>query len=418
MSLKIKNLASLFWTMLGAFGLYFCAYAFRKPFLSGTYEGLTCLGFSYKTILILVQVLGYMTSKIIGIKVISEIKHSHRILLILILLGIGQLALYLFAIVNPPYNILCLFFNGLPLGMIYGLIFSFLEGRKLTEMLGIALSINLVMTSGILKSVYLFTKTTFGITEMWLPFVIAFVCNPLIIGFAWMLHKTPQPSKEDIELRLERTPMTKKDRKVILKKYGFGLICMAVLYTFFTGLRDFRDNFSIEIWKEMNNMTLPISLFAKYETSIATVVMFLLGLLVMIKSNKTAYRTNNLLIFCSLMVLLSYNLQFDASNISYETWYIFTGIALFLPYLLIQVAFFERLIALLQIKGNVGFLIYICDSSGYLLSVLIMFCKELFFKNNLVSYSKLLINCSIVFSIIGMVLIAFQFVFFENKLSK
>jgi Family of unknown function (DUF5690) len=168
----------------------------------------------------------------------------------------------------------------------------------------------------------------------------------------------------------------------------------------------------------MNNMTLPISLFAKYETSIATVVMFLLGLLVMIKSNKTAYRTNNLLIFCSLMVLLSYNLQFDASNISYETWYIFTGIALFLPYLLIQVAFFERLIALLQIKGNVGFLIYICDSSGYLLSVLIMFCKELFFKNNLVSYSKLLINCSIVFSIIGMVLIAFQFVFFENKLSK
>ena len=55
-------------------------------------------------------------------------------------IGIAWAALLLFAVIPAPYNILCLFINGLPLGMIWGLVFGFLEGRKVSEVLGVGLS--------------------------------------------------------------------------------------------------------------------------------------------------------------------------------------------------------------------------------------------------------------------------------------
>ena len=48
----------------------------------------------------------------------------------------AHLALLLFWLVPQPWNIPFLFLNGLPLGMVWGLVFSFLEGRKTTELLG------------------------------------------------------------------------------------------------------------------------------------------------------------------------------------------------------------------------------------------------------------------------------------------
>jgi hypothetical protein len=95
-----------------------------------------------------------MLSKIIGIKVIAELKSKKRIVLIISLIVIAEIALVAFGFVPFPYNFVFLFLNGLPLGMVWGVIFSYLEGRKLTEFLALGLSLNLVMTSGVLKTIY------------------------------------------------------------------------------------------------------------------------------------------------------------------------------------------------------------------------------------------------------------------------
>lgn len=55
----------------------------------------------------------------------------------------------------------------------------------------------------------------------------------------------------------------------------------------------------------------------------------------------------------------------------------FTGTGVYLPYILFHCLVFERLIALLRFKGNIGFLFYIADSLGYAGSVAIMLFKEL-----------------------------------------
>ncbi len=101
------------WSMLAAFGTYFCMYAFRKPFNAGTYAGHQVGGIDYKAILIVAQVIGYMLSKFIGIKVISELKPARRKALITGLILFAEISLLLFGLVPPPYNFICLFFNGL-----------------------------------------------------------------------------------------------------------------------------------------------------------------------------------------------------------------------------------------------------------------------------------------------------------------
>ena len=97
-SLLQKQSFLIFWCIIAAFGTYFCMYAFRKPFNTGLYEGYVLFGLSYKTLLIITQVLGYMISKFLGIKIISELRPNRRILLIISLILISEFALVLMAV--------------------------------------------------------------------------------------------------------------------------------------------------------------------------------------------------------------------------------------------------------------------------------------------------------------------------------
>ena len=139
--------------MIGAFTAYCSMYAFRKAFAAGTFTGEMVCGIDYKILLISFQALGYLLSKFIGIKVVSEMPQDRRAASILLLIGSSWASLLLFASIPVPYNIVFLFFNGLPLGMIWGLVFSYLEGRRNTELLGAGMSASFIISSGLVKSV-------------------------------------------------------------------------------------------------------------------------------------------------------------------------------------------------------------------------------------------------------------------------
>jgi hypothetical protein len=51
------------------------------------------------------------------------------------LIGFAWVALLGFALLRAPWNIACLFLNELPLGMVWGVIFGYLEGRRGTELM-------------------------------------------------------------------------------------------------------------------------------------------------------------------------------------------------------------------------------------------------------------------------------------------
>lgn len=87
---------------------------------------------------------------------ISELEPHKRVPTLYILMGIAFSSLVGFGMIPYPYNTVCMLLNGLPIGMNWGVVFSFLEGRKLTEILGAWLTSSFMIASGIVKSIGLF----------------------------------------------------------------------------------------------------------------------------------------------------------------------------------------------------------------------------------------------------------------------
>ena len=403
------------WCMIAAFGTYFCMYAFRKPFSAGTYSEYKLWGIDYKAVLIIAQVFGYMLSKFAGIKVISELKASSRRNLIIVLILIAEVGLLFFGLVPYPYNFIFLFVNGLPLGMVWGVVFSYLEGRRFTEVLGTGLSISLIISSGILKTFYFYLHGWVpSISEFWLPPVIGLIFLPLFLFFVWMLSVIPAPTPEDIASRSARTPMSKEDKRKVLRDYGLGLLGFIIIYALLATMRDFRDNFSVEIWKEIEGKWNK-DVFAQTETITGLIVLIVLASLSLIKSNIKGFWVTTGLIGFGLLLGAMSTFLFQIHVLSAFWWMLLLGMGLFLAYIPMQVALFERTIALFRMKANAGFFVYICDATGYLGSVGLTLYKEFFMSG--LNWSKLLINFSYAQSAVSLVILFFTVIFFYRRKS-
>jgi len=402
------------WCMLAAFGTYFCMYAFRKPFNAGLYTGKAFGEVHYKTVLIIAQVMGYMLSKFIGIKVISELRASRRTRLIIGLILFAEAALLLFGLVPYPYNFVCLFLNGVPLGMIWGVTFSYLEGRRFTEVLGVGLSISLIISSGFLKTIYFTVHDWWPlVSEFWLPFLIGLLFLPLFLLFVWMLSVIPAPTAADKQLRSERVPMTAADKRTVLKEYGWSILCFALIYIGLTTMRDFRDNFSVEIWNDIDK-GWSRDVFAKTETITGVIVLLAVSSLSLFRNNVKGFLATRLLITLGVLLTGISTFLFQLNILPPFGWMVLLGMGLFFAYTPIQVALFERMIALFRIRANAGFFVYICDSLGYLGSVVLLLYKE-FFMHDL-SWSKVLIRFSYLLTIAALVLLIISSIILKQKI--
>jgi len=311
-----------------------------------------------------------------------------------------------------PYNFVFLFLNGLPLGLIYGFVFSFLEGRRFTEMLSLGLTINLIMGSGILKSVYFIIRDTFGIGEFWMPAVEGLVFAPPFLLFVWMLSCIPPQSESDIAQRTKREAMTKADKRKLIAGFGIGLISIVAINALLTMCRDFRDNFMVEIAQEIQ-LSKSMNVFSQIETVLGIVVFISVGCLSFIRSNKYCFLVQHFMIFGGLFILIGGSWLYAMKMLSPFWWFVLVGYGIFLPYITIQGVYFDRFIALFRTKANAGFLIYLCDSTGYTCSMLILLYKEFFAGE--ISFSGVLYLISIFVPLACLVLLIIASVFFWKK---
>jgi hypothetical protein len=387
-----KNVFLVLWCIIAAFGAYFCTYAFRKPFNAGTYEGYVLFGVGYKTVLIIAQMLGYLVSKYCGIRIIAGLNYGKRIFYIISLVAISELALIGFGLTPYPYNFTFLFLNGLPLGLIFGIIFSYLEGRRFTELLSLGLTINMIMGSGALKSIYFIIRDAFQVSEFWMPAVEGMVFAGPFLLFVWMLSRIPAQSTADIAQRTKREAMTGTDKRSLMAGFGVGLFAIVAINALLTMCRDFRDNFMVEVAREIN-LSDSMNIFSQIEFLIGIIVFVCVGCLSFIRSNKKCFIVQHVMIFAGLIILLAGSLMYSAGKVSPQMWFITVGCGIFLPYITIQSVYFDRFIALFKPKANAGYLIYICDSAGYTCSMLILLYKEFFAGG--ISFSHVLYIISI-----------------------
>lgn len=359
--------------VVAAFGTYFCMYGLRKPFTSASYEAQLVLGLDYKTVLVSAQVLGYTLSKFLGISVIGGMVPERRVKVLLLLIFIALLALLLFALTPSPWNVFWLFVNGLPLGIVFGLVLSFLEGRKATEALAAGLCASFILADGVAKSLGTGLLGA-GISERWMPFVAGGLASVPLLLFALLLTRIPPPSPEDILQRKERIPMTGGQRRQLFLAWAGGLLMLMGTYLLLTVLRSVRADFAPELWKELGYGSQP-SVFSSSEFLVMIGVVVASGLSVLVRDNKRAF-------FLSLGICLLGFALVGLALLGRGVWLsgfgfmVLIGLGLYLPYVAIHTTLFERLLAMAKQRGNVGYLLYLADSFGYLGYVGVMLGKS------------------------------------------
>ena len=375
MPLLSKDKSIALYAALVSFGTYVFIFGFRKSFTVCTFDGMTFGPIAYKTALVISQMLGYLLAKFYGIRFISGMQKVNRYKIIVLLTGIAWAAWLLFAVVPAPYNVVFLFINGFPLGMLWGVVFSYVEGRKSTDFIGAALAVSFIFSAGWVKSVGGWLMLQFHISEFWVPFCTGLVFALPLVICVYGLEKVPPPSPEDELLRAQRIPMTGADRKSLLLQYLPGIIAFVVIYLFATIFRDIRDNFSADMWKEMGYGSKP-EVFTQTEIPITIFILILMGAVVVLKNSFKALMVAHVFILFGFIIAGTSTYFFTHQLLAPFWWMLWVGLGLYLVYIPFNSIFFDRLIAAFSMKGNVGFFIYLADSVGYVGSVGVMLFKE------------------------------------------
>ncbi len=363
------------WSAVAAFGCYFCMYGFRKPFTAASFaEDDPLWGIDYKAVLVIAQTLGYTLSKFLGIKVIAEMTPARRTTYLLALIALAELALLLFGVVPAPWNSLCLFLNGLPLGLVFGLVLGFLEGRQVTEALTAGLCASFVLAGGVTRSVGAYLLQA-GVSEAWMPFVAGLLFAGPLLGFVWMLTRIPAPSSDDVAARGERVAMTGTERSRFFARYAVGLSLLVAVYVLISILRGVRDDFAREIWQGLGITEQP-AIFAQSELVVALSVMLLTGSVVLLRDNRLAFFAALLLAALGPALVMLALIGWYAGTLSPFPFVVLHGLGLYLPYIVLQTTLFERLLAMTRERGNIGYLMYLADSAGYLGLVAVLIARN------------------------------------------
>ena len=297
---------------------YSLVYALRKPFTAAEFEGLQVYGMDYKIAVSIIQLLGYVSAKLLGIKYISELRPEGRLKFIIGSAALSEISLIAFGMLPIPYNIVALYFNGLSLGCMWGVIFSFLEGRRTTDILASIMGVSMALSSGVAKSLGLYALNQLHVSEFWMPALIG----------ANLLLTVQRDIKEDF------------------------IVCII-------------DVQAISSWA-----------FAQID-SIATFVLLAVFALLATTYNHLKVLCMLLILSTFGMGTLAFLGATEGNeHIPTTIWLFLQSLCLDIAYLSFQTIFFERFIACFKIKGNVGFFIITIDFVGYLGTLGLLLFKE------------------------------------------
>jgi hypothetical protein len=364
--------------MTAAFATYFCMYAFRKPFAAAEFRGLSFFGthVTLKTAFVISQVVGYTVSKYLGVKFCSEMTRGRRAMALVILILAAEVSLVLFAVLPGSSKAFAMLLNGLPLGMIWGLVVWYLEGRRSSEILLAGLSCSFIVSSGMVKDVGRWLLTQQQVDQWWMPAATGAMFLPLFLVSVWMLNQVPEPTRADIEARVQRQPMTSADRWAFVRRFAPGLFMLLVTYFLLTAYRDYRDNYGIEVLKQLGYGDRT-AIFTRTELPIAFAVMIVLALLNLVRDNRKGLLTALGIMGLGAVVMGGATVLMDAGQISGFTWMILIGLGAYLAYVPYGSVLFDRLMASTGFVGTAVFAIYLADALGYTGSVAIQLYKDL-----------------------------------------
>ena len=392
---------------------YSLVYALRKPFTAAEFDGLQVAGMDYKIVVSIIQLVGYVCAKMLGIKFISELKPEGRLRFIIGSAALSELSLVAFGLLPAPYNIFALFFNGLSLGCMWGVIFSFLEGRRTTDILASIMGVSMALSSGVAKSLGLYALNGLGVSEFWMPALVGALAFPLLCFMGWMMTKFPAPTQADIAARTKRVTLDGHQRWRLFVKFMPLLVMLFGANLLLTVQRDIKEDFIVCII----DVSQVSSWAFAYLDSIATVV--LLGAFALLSAVGNHLRALCLILIFSAIgmgTVAFLGTEGEALDIPTTAWLFLQTFCIDIAYLSFQTIFFERFIACFKVRGNVGFFIITIDFVGYLGTLCLLLFKE--FQAPHIDWTSFYNSMSVYIGIACCLAFAGSIVYIINKVYK
>ena len=361
-----------------AFLCYLSMFAFRKPFAAASYsDDITWLGLELKTAFVLAQLFGYILSKFVGIWWLSARVESGRFGLLMRLMFVAYAALIAFYLLPTELKPLAMLVNGMPLGMIWGVVISYLEGRRQSDTLLVMLASSFVIATSLTKDVGLWVMNSFAVDPYLMPVVVATLFYPLLAASGYALEKSPAPTDDDTASRSKRSALSPSESAQFFKQYWPGLVALIGAFMLLTAFRDFRDNFGIEIISNLG-YDRESGIFTALDFPVAVVCLISLLGIQWIRNHKHSLYVLFGVMSLGAVILIVSTMLMQSGHLSGLNWLIAGGIGSYLGYIGYSTIMWERLIANLQFSGTAVFAIYVSDSAGYTGSFLLQIVKDLF----------------------------------------
>jgi hypothetical protein len=358
-----------------AFATYFCMYGFRKPFAAATFSEAGWLGLDAKTAFVASQVVGYTISKFIGIKWGSEVSRGARLRMLLGLVLTSEVALLGFALLPPTGKVVALLCNGLPLGMIWGLVVRYLEGRRSSELLLAGLSCSFIIASGAVKDVAR-ALLGVGMSQYWMPALTGLLFLPPLALSAILLDRMPDPDVADVAEREARPPMFAADRRAFWRRFTPGLLLLVGVYFGLTAFRDYRDNYGVELFEELGYAREP-ALFSRTELPVAGLVLLSLAATSLVRARRRGLATVFGVMTAGLLSIGAATLARRAGWLNGQGWMICIGLGAYLAYVPFSSFLFDRIMAATRFAGTAVFAVNLADAVGYCGSIGMLLYKDL-----------------------------------------
>ena len=246
--------------------------------------------------------------------------------------------------------------NGLPLGMTYGILVTYIEGRSGSDFILAITACSFIIASGFVKDVGLALVQYVGI--YWMPATTGLVFLPPFCIFCFLLHQIPgifyitlDPSDSDSSTKTKRAAMDYAARVKIIKEIYPGLIPLQIAYFLCSGYRDFRDAFMVEILTNLGQTVQP-GLLSTVDLSVGFAISLFAAAIVFVKSNRWGFIVNISSMTLGFIPMGLTVILLDYTNLSPFLFLLFSGIAVNFVYVPESAGLFERMIAYLNLKNT------------------------------------------------------------------
>eukprot|EP00045_Choanoeca_perplexa_P005507 m.46603 g.46603 ORF g.46603 m.46603 type:complete len:443 (-) comp13159_c0_seq1:8-1336(-) len=321
---------------------------------------------------------GYALSKIPAYSIVSTMpREKRKRWIILLILSMLVLSLGFYAILPHFAQPIGVFLGALPASWVFGIMFTYLEGRRSTEITSGMLNFFIILGGALARAVgSAILDALPSNLHAWMPLITAGIGLPIAIVCVFLLDAVPQPTLADVRERAVRRPMPAAERGAFLKRFWPGLALLSLNYMLMVTFRSFRDYFCANVYKDMLHRDVTSMDYILADWPAGAVACSMMMGVAAVRDNRKGVQAMHVMMVLGAVILAAITVLFQIHYLSGEVSIICIGIGLYVAWLPSQAILFDRILSASDTPGTSVFLIFATDFLGYVGTLALLIYKS------------------------------------------